>query len=111
MKVASGEFTPSQADAEAVVVGIFSDEGLNGPAAELDRATHGVVTRLMEAREITGKAYELVPLLGLTGIAARQALVVGLGEREKFDRGTAFRTSAAAARHLAAKERQRVAMF
>src|SRR5690606_9078333 len=101
MQVAKIETGVAQTSADAVVVGLFSDGTLAGPAAELDKAAGGVITRLIEAKEIAGKAYELTPLLGITGIAATQALVVGLGDREKFDAGTAFRCTAAAARHLA----------
>ena len=67
-------------------------------AEEADRATDGLLSKLIERKEITGKKFELVPLLAPPGIAAGQFLVVGLGERNQFDAGTAFRAAAAAAK-------------
>ncbi|HEX4000886.1 MAG TPA: leucyl aminopeptidase [Pirellulales bacterium] len=97
--------------ADAIVVGIFSDSPLAGPAAEADRAIGGLLSKLIERKEITGKRFELTTLLAPSGIAARQLLVVGTGDRAKFDAGTAHRVAAAAARHLAGKARARVAFF
>jgi leucyl aminopeptidase len=85
--------TPS----DAVVVGLFSGEKLGGAAAEADRAAVGLLTKLVERQEITGRKFELTTLLAPPGIAAGQLLVVGLGERAKFDAGVAYRAAAAAA--------------
>jgi leucyl aminopeptidase len=98
-------------DADAIVVPLFSDSTSLGPIAEVDRATGGLVTRLIEQKELTGKKYELVPLLAPAGIKARQVLIVGLGDGDKLDTMTAYRASAAASRHLAGKERGRVAFY
>jgi leucyl aminopeptidase len=100
-----------QTSAEALVVGLYADEPPSGPAAALDQACGGVLSRLVEAKELTGKAFELIPLLGFSGIKARQALVVGLGKRAEFRRGMAFRVAAAASRHLANKQRSQIAFF
>src|SRR4029077_9750949 len=102
----------AKAESDAVVVGLFSDGKPTGRAVEeADRATDGLLSKLVERKEITGKKFELVPLLAPPGIAAAQLLVVGLGERNKFDAGTAYRAAAAAAKHLAGKPRKTVAYF
>ncbi|HEV3021439.1 MAG TPA: leucyl aminopeptidase, partial [Pirellulales bacterium] len=101
----------SQAEVDALVVGIFADGELTPAAAEIDRASGGLVSRLAQSKEVTGKAYELLPLWGITGVTAPLVLVVGLGKRSSFDRGMALRTAAAAARQLAAKQRGRVAFY
>lgn len=98
-------------DADALVVGIFSGDPLSGVAAEADRATGGLIAKLIERKEITGKKFETVPLLAPQGIAAGQILVVGLGERVAFDTGTAFRAASAAAKGLAGKPRSKVAYY
>jgi leucyl aminopeptidase len=98
-------------DADAIIVPLFSDHTTAGPIAEVDRATAGLVSRLVERKEITGKKYELIPLLAPPGLKAGQVLVVGFGERVMFDAMTAYRACAAATRHLAGKERRRVAMY
>jgi leucyl aminopeptidase len=96
--------------ADAVVVGVFQDAPLTGPAAEVDAAVGGAVRRLVERKELTGRAYQTAQLLVPIG-QAQQALVVGLGKKEAFDGGAAFRSTATAARQLAAKPRLHVAFF
>ncbi|HEY2882614.1 MAG TPA: leucyl aminopeptidase [Pirellulales bacterium] len=102
--------------ADAVVLGIFANEKLSdvkthAAALAVDKATDGLLSKLIERQEIAGKPYELTPLLAPPGITAGQLLVVGLGEREKFNPGVAFRAAAAAAKQLAAKKRATVAFF
>jgi leucyl aminopeptidase len=98
----------AEIDADAIVVPLFSNDPMTGPVADVDRATGGLVTRLVEAKELTGKKYELVPLFAPQGVKSRQMLVVGLGERDSLDAMTVFRATAAAARHLAGKERGKI---
>ena len=88
--------------ADALVVGLFSDVALSGAAADADRATGGLLAKLIERKEITGKRFELTTLLAPPGIAAEQLLVVGLGDRAAYDAGTAYRAAAAASRNLPA---------
>ncbi|HTQ37835.1 MAG TPA: leucyl aminopeptidase [Pirellulales bacterium] len=106
----------AQTAADAVVLGIFANEkpsdGKAPPAvAAADKATDGLLSKLIEREEIAGKKFELTPLLAPPGIAAGQLLVVGLGEREKFNPGVSFRAAAAAAKQLAGKKRKTVAFF
>jgi leucyl aminopeptidase len=96
-------------EAEAVVVGLHADGPPQGAAAAIDRAAGGLITRLVEAKEISAKPCDLATLWQPAGVAARQVLCVGLGERARLDRRTAFEATAAAARHLSGKVRRRVA--
>jgi len=102
--------------ADAVVLGIFSGEKLSDakipkPVAETDKATDGLLAKLIERQEVSGKLYELTPLLAPPGIVSGHLLLVGLGDREKFNAGVAFRAAAAAAKQLAGKKRAVVAYF
>src|SRR5436305_641858 len=97
--------------ADALVIGIHADSSPGGPAEEFNRASGGLLSRLVEAKEITGKKCETQALLAAPGVKARQVLVVGLGQTDSFDRGIAFRAASAAAKTLAGKERSRVAFF
>jgi len=101
----------AEIEADAIVVPLFSENSLAGPVSAVDRATDGLITRLVERKELTGKKYELVPLLAPHGIKAGQVLTVGVGPREQLDTMSVHRAAAAAARHLAGKERARVAFF
>jgi leucyl aminopeptidase len=106
----------AQTAADAVVLGLFANEkpsDVKAPraVAEADKATGSLLSKLMEREEIAGKKFELTPLLAPPSIAAGQLLLVGLGEREKFNPGIAFRAAAAAAKQLAGKKRKNVAFF
>src|SRR5690242_5426765 len=105
MNVSHCKSAIAQCAADAVVVGLFANEKLSGPAAEANRAADGLLTKLIERQEIAGKKFELTPLLAPSGFAAGQLLVVGLGERAKFNAGVAYRAAAAASKHLAGKAR------
>jgi leucyl aminopeptidase len=98
-------------NADAVVVGIYAEEPLRGAAEELNRATQGVLTRLQESKDISGKRGEIVTLFAPAGVKARQVTLVGLGQRSSLDRSGAFRAAAAAAKALAGKERGLVAFY
>ncbi len=97
--------------ADAVVIGVFADSPPTGPAADADRATGGLINKLIERKEITGKRYELTTVLAPPGVAADQLLVVGLGDKAAYDVGTAYRVAAAAAKQLAGRARERVAFY
>ena len=97
--------------ADAVVIGVHTDGPLTGPAEAFNKATSGLLSRLIESKEISGKKYETVTLLAPPGVRAPVALVVGLGAQDTCDRGVAYRAAAAAAKTLAAKERSRVAFY
>jgi leucyl aminopeptidase len=100
-----------QISADALVIGVHPESPPAGFAAEFDRASGGLLARLIEAKEITGKKCEVVTLLAPSGVKAKQVVVVGLGPKDALDRGTAHRAAGAAAKSLAAKERGRVAFY
>ncbi|MCH8047195.1 MAG: leucyl aminopeptidase [Planctomycetes bacterium] len=111
MNVTHTEAPITEIEVDAVVVGLPADGRLSPSAAAVDEATGGIITRLFERKEITGKAGEVTPLLAVGGVRAAQVVVVGLGKAEQFDNGAAFRAAATAARRLAAKERRQVAFY
>jgi leucyl aminopeptidase len=96
---------------DALVIGFFSDRPLGPSAAAIDAAAGGLITRLRERQEIQGKPFELTPLFSPAAVKAPLVLVAGCGEFDKFDRGVAYRTAAASARHLAGKQRGTVAFY
>lgn len=100
---------PEAAAADAVVVFLTEGGVAAGMAAGIDRATGGLLTKLVAAGDVSGKRYECVPLLAVPGVAAGQLLVVGLGKRETVDAGVIYRAAATAARQLAGRPRARVA--
>lgn len=111
MKFSSISSDLAQTAADALVVGLYAEAPLGGFAERLNQVTGGVVARLLEAREISGKKGEVCSVLAPSGIQALQVVLVGLGPQENFDRGLAYRAAATAAKTLAGKERKRVAYF
>ena len=101
----------TQITADALVVGIHADAPLAGPAAELDRASGGLLARLIESKDASSKKGDLTTLLAPPGVQAGTVIVVGLGPKESLDRGVAYRAAAAAAKALAGKDRGRVAFY
>lgn len=97
-------------EADAIVVAVYQDESPQDAAAELDKATGGAITRLIELGDVTGKANELVSLLAPAGVATPRVLIVGLGSRDKLDRNAAFEAAGTAAKELAGKPRATVAL-
>jgi leucyl aminopeptidase len=100
----------NETEADAIAVGVFEDTPLGEAAAAVDSALGGAIRSLQGRKEFTSRSYEMAPLLVSVG-RARQVLVVGLGKRDEFDAGSAFRAASAAARHLAGKPRAAVALF
>jgi leucyl aminopeptidase len=116
MKVTQNKSSLAETNTDAIVVGLFAAETNGKPtlanaASDADRATGGLISKLIEREEINGKRFELTPILAPSGLAAGQLLVLGLGDREKFDAGAAFKLAAAAAKQLSTKKRAKVAFF
>jgi leucyl aminopeptidase len=115
MNIAAIRTGPTETAADALVVGVFargSNGGALGDAAtQLDRAAGGLVGRLLEQQEFTGKVGETVVLWGIPGLQAGKVILTGLGPREQFHRGAAFRAAGAGALKAASRPLQRVAFF
>jgi leucyl aminopeptidase len=102
---------PEKIDADVAVVGLFQDAAPRGSAAALDRAAGGLLAKLIERKELSGRRNEVTRLHAPPGIAAHVVAVVGLGPAEKFDRRAAHEACGAAAKALAGKRRRSVAVY
>ena len=70
----------------AVVVGVWEDRALTGPARRLDEATQGAVARAVAAApRFHGKKNELVPVIGPPGLPVSRIVLVGLGKPKAVD--------------------------
>lgn len=111
MHVQSTSQTVTKCEVDAVVVTAYADKAWDAATAAVDEATGGALRRLKDAKEISGKACEVVTILAPAGVAARLVVVLGLGDSTSLDRGVAYRAASAASRSLAAKERKSVAFY
>ncbi len=108
MPVATTTESLSRIAADALVIGIHAESPLSGLAAEFDRASGGLLARLVESKEISGKKGDVATLLAPAGVKAGMVVVAGLGPKESLDQSAAFKAAGAAAKALAGKERGRV---
>jgi leucyl aminopeptidase len=67
----------------------FEGGALSSAAQDLDQATSGAIARAIDGGRFTGKAGQSIDLVAPTGLDALRILVVGGGERDKFDAGCA----------------------
>ena len=111
MKITPTTTEISRATAEAVVVGIFEDLAPAGWTEAVDRTTGGLIGRLIESKDVTGKANEVTPLREPQGMGTPLVLVVGLGPKDTFDRQAARQAAGSAAKWLAGRERTQTAYY
>src|SRR5260370_26320258 len=99
----------SDVPADWLIVGAWENEAFGDAVGRLNRCLEGILNRLRERGDFTGKAHEMVTLLDPHGIAADRLLVVGLGERTKPDQPTLHDAAAVAARAITGKKFSRIA--
>jgi len=109
MKITAQSTSPSEVQADWLVVGVWEEEGIPQNLQSLDAQLGGAITSLRESGDVTGKSKELTPLLTCQGIAAKRVLVVGLGKRSHADRFALYAAAAATARFINKKKSARVA--
>ncbi|TMK13662.1 MAG: leucyl aminopeptidase [Alphaproteobacteria bacterium] len=84
MDIRFAEFSLPQSG--AVVVGVWEDRALTGPARRLDEATQGAVARAVAAApRFHGKKNELVPVIGPPGLPVSRIVLAGLGKPKAVD--------------------------
>jgi leucyl aminopeptidase len=84
MKIRFAEFAPDRSC--AVVVGVWEERVMTAPAARLDAASGGAITRaLAAAPRFRGKKDELLPIIGPAKVAATRIILAGLGKPEALD--------------------------
>ena len=111
MKIEFNDVAISTIAADAVAVGIWKDEPLNGPAKQLDDAAGGALSRMIELEEVSADRYQTTTLLALSGIEAPVVLIVGLGEQGQSDASFSSRVGGVIAKSLAGKERSHVGVY
>ena len=88
-------------EAEALVSYVFEEsDPVQGRLSEIDQAAGGLLKKLAQSGELTGKTLELTLIHAPAGLKAGRLLLVGAGKREKFDNATLRKVSGAALRNL-----------
>ncbi|WDD94982.1 leucyl aminopeptidase [Burkholderia sp. FERM BP-3421] len=69
---------------DCIVLGVFEAQSLSGAALDIDTATKGLISRVIKAGDIDGKAGKTLFLHEVSGIGASRVLLVGLGKQDAF---------------------------
>ncbi len=99
MQVRISQEAPTSVRAGALVVPVFTDGRLEGALASLDRELDGALSDILTGAEIKGKLCETA-LVHAKNLNAHRVLLVGLGDRAKFEQYTLARYAGAAVRFL-----------
>ncbi|MFM0134770.1 leucyl aminopeptidase [Caballeronia grimmiae] len=71
--------------ADVVVLGVFEAQTLTGAARVMDVATKGLISRVVKAGDMSGRAGTTLMIPEVTGIGAARVLLVGLGKQDAFN--------------------------
>ncbi len=91
---------------DAIIVTLFENTNLSGPAHTIDQKLDGAVRALIDGGDITGKAGQVAVLYPGGAIPARRVIVVGQGKEADFSADVVRRvlgTGARKARELGAQ--------
>lgn len=95
-------------EADWLVIGLFEGPDSPLPVGKLGEILSDRLTQLRNDQDFSGKTNELLELYGVDQIKAKRVLLVGLGKQSQFTRRTVLGASAAAARRICKKQRDRV---
>ena len=108
MKISVTTSDPCTLTADCLIVGIHQDTPVTGVAAAVNRATKGLVKRLLDRSDMDGTAGRCVMLPLDTGVSAQRLLLVGLG---KADTARDFETGVRGAAETLGRSGSRNAVF
>ena len=74
-----------QANSDCLIVAVFQDKQLSSAAAIVDKVSNGVLQEVLAFGDFTGKSGESHLLYQVAGIQAKRLLLIGCGEKDKFD--------------------------
>ena len=86
MKLSLSSNAPHRVKTACLVIGVAEDAPLDGAAAEVDRASDGMLSAMISTGDIDANRGNTTLLHRVPGVAAERVLVVGCGKPEKFDR-------------------------
>jgi leucyl aminopeptidase len=91
-------------ETDALVTYLFEDsDPVSGRVAELDAAGGGLLKKLANSGELTGKTLEFTLIHAPAGLKAARLLLVGAGKKDSFSGSTLRKLAGAALRYLKAR--------
>ncbi|QDT96949.1 leucyl aminopeptidase [Gimesia aquarii] len=101
----------SSVSADWLVIGLLESEPLPDTVARLDETLGGLITRLRESEDFTGKLASTSSLLGLTEIKTQRIILVGLGSATELSAAAFEKAMLTTARAISNKENTRIAVL
>ncbi len=99
----------SEIDADWLIVCVSDSSEFSGALSDLNQSTGGLLKRLFDQKDATGKLAELVPVHAPNGIKAKRLLLVGIGAVDSLDRVKFEKAAMSALRNVATKKEVSVA--
>jgi len=75
---------PEKSRSDCLVIGVFEGNELSEPARQVDKASKGFVSGILEHGDLEGRVGNTLLVHNVPGIAADRLLLVGLGKRTEF---------------------------
>ncbi len=101
-----GDFLQSECD--CIVLGVDEAWDSSEAFAKVDKATNGLLRRLVVSEEISSKPLKLTQIIAPTGLPTKLLVTVGLGPKDSAHPSVFSRASAAALKSVAVKKRGKV---
>jgi leucyl aminopeptidase len=99
-------------EADALVTYVFEEsDPLQSHLLEMDQSANGLLRKLVQSGELTGKTLESTLLHAPAGLQASRLLLLGAGKREQFSGATLRKIVGAATRSLKAKSVKKIAFL
>jgi len=111
MKLTQTTENADKVSADVLIVSAYEGEALEGAASVVDKATGGMLQRVLDSGDFKGKLFQTATIYTGGSIGAPRVLLAGLGARNDFDPGRAFRAVSAASRAATSEGRRRAAFY
>jgi leucyl aminopeptidase len=99
-------------ETDALISYVFEEsDPVQSRLLEIDQLTKGLLKKLVQSGELTGKTLEFTLIHAPAGLAAPRLLLVGAGKREQFSGATLRKIAGAATRSLKTKGAKKIAFL
>lgn len=102
---------PVEQSCDLLVVGVYENGSLSKAAQDLDCAGNGILKRLVEAGDLSGKLGDASMLIDCAGIRARRVIVTGLGKAGRIGLAELSEALSAAIALLPLNKRTTIGIF
>jgi len=91
---------PIEIDSDCLVAAVFEGPALSPTASDIDAASDGAVTRLLESGDLEGKKGQIMLQHHVSGVSSKRVMLVGCGQQDKFDTDAFLAMAARVATHI-----------